>query len=164
MNWADWVIVVMLGISVLFGLKRGFIREVVSLVAWLSALIISMLFYQRLAPLLDEVISTSSFRLLAAWAALFIAVLIVGALINYLIGKVVRATGLSGTDRLLGVVFGVARGAVIVMVILLALPAVLPVEQDTWWHSSLIIPEFLRFESWAREAGLRVVNFFGQLF
>lgn len=160
MNWADWAIVAVLGMSVLISLIRGFVREAMSLVVWISAVLVAMLYYQRLAPWLIDAIDTLSLRLLAAWLLLFVGVLIVGGLINYLLSKLVQATGLTGTDRLLGVIFGAARGVVVVLIALILGPNVLPIDQDLWWHESLLIPEFLRFEGWARETWATISEWF----
>jgi len=163
-NWADWAIVAIFGISVLISLIRGFVREAMSLLVWVSALVVAMVFYQHLAEWLVDIISTPSLRMLTAWLTLFVVVLIVGGIINYLLGKVIEATGLSGTDRFLGALFGAARGIIVVLVILILLPGILPVDQDVWWRESLLIPEFLKFEDWATETGLAVTDFFRQLF
>ena len=95
---------------------------------------------------------------------LFLGILLVGGLLNYLLGKLVDATGLSGTDRLLGVLFGAARGGIIIMAILVILPGVLPVDQDAWWRQSILIPQFLRFEGWARETAATISSLIQQFF
>ena len=164
MNWADWAIIAILCLSMTIGLVRGFIKEAMSLAVWFAAGVLAMLFYQPLASYLIEIISTASLRFLAAWVGIFVAVLLTGGLLNYLLGKLVGATGLSGTDRLLGQLFGAARGSIIVMAILVILPGVLPVEQDPWWRESVLIPQFLRFEDWAREAATAVSTLIKQLF
>ena len=146
------------------GCARGFVKEAMSLAVWFAAGALAILFYQPLASYLIDIISTASLRFLAAWVAIFVAVLLVGGLLNYLLGKLVDATGLSGTDRLLGLLFGAARGCIIVMVILIILPSLLPVEQDAWWQQSILIPQFLRFEDWAREAATAVSTLIKQLF
>ena len=164
MNWADWTIFAILCLSMTIGLVRGFIKEAMSLAVWFAAGALAMLFYQPLAFYLVEIISTTSLRFLAAWVAIFVAVLLVGGLLNYLLGKLVDATGLSGTDRLLGLIFGAARGGIIVMAILIILPGLLPVKQDAWWQQSALIPQFLRFEDWARGAAATVSTLIKQLF
>lgn len=164
MNWADWAIIAVLGVSVLISVIRGFVREAMSLVVWAAALAVAMFFYQRLALWLVDLIDTPSLRFVVAWLVLFIAVLIVGGMINYLLGQMIRATGLSGTDRLLGIIFGGARGAIVVLVVLIVLPGILPVDEDPWWRESLLVPEFLRFEGWARETAMAATEFFGELF
>lgn len=159
MNWADWTIVGIVVVSCLIGLKRGFVKEALSLACWAAAFVVAVTFRAPLSALLVEAISTPSVREMAAFGILFVATLIVGALVNYLIGELVRITGLSGTDRLFGMVFGAARGAIVVMAILLLVPAVVPIDQDPWWQQSNLIPSFLTMEDWARRATDQVISF-----
>ncbi len=151
MNWADWAIIAILALSSGIGLIRGFVKEAFSLVVWVAAVVIAKTFSPQLATLLSNVIQTPSLRELAAFAALFVLTLIVGAMANYLVGALVKMTGLSGTDRLLGVLFGVVRGFIITMLIIVFLPAIVPVDQDAWWQQSRLVGYLLQFESWARE-------------
>jgi len=164
MNWADWSIVAILGMSVLISIVRGFVREAMSLAVWVVAFIVAMLFHDHLAVWYSDLIETPSVRYMAAWLTLFVAVLLVGGLVNYLLGKLVEATGLTGTDRLLGMVFGAARGLVVVMAVLILLPGIIPVDRDPWWQESTLIPVFLGFETWARDLAALVTDFFSELF
>ena len=163
MTWADWAIIAVLGLSALISVVRGFVKEVVSLLIWMAAAVIASIFHDQLAVWMVDWISTPSLRMLAAWILLFVAVLIVGGILNYLLGKLVEATGLSGTDRLLGLLFGLARGLIILMVIVIILPSVLPVDQDLWWQESTLIPYFLQYEDWAKETGAAVLDFLKNL-
>ena len=163
MTWADWAIIAVLGVSALISVVRGFVKEVVSLLIWLTAAIVASIFHDQLATVMADLIDTSSLRMLAAWIILFIAVLLVGSILNYLLGKLVQATGLSGTDRLLGLLFGIARGLIILMVILTILPKMLPVMEDPWWLESTLIPYFMQYEDWARETGTAVLDFLKNL-
>jgi membrane protein required for colicin V production len=167
MNWADWTILAILVISSLISLKRGFVKEALSLVVWVLAFMMATIFSPPLEILLESAITTPSIRQMTAFGILFASTLIVGAMVNYLIGEVVKMTGLSGTDRLLGMIFGLARGAIVVMAILLLLPGLIPVDQDPWWYSSSIIPYFLTFEDWARNTasliGSAVYDIFSKL-
>lgn len=151
MNWADWAIISILALSSGIGLIRGFVKEALSLAVWVAAVIIAKTFSPQLAVLLSGAIDTPSLRELAAFATLFVLTLILGAMANYLVGALVKMTGLSGTDRLLGVLFGVVRGFIIVMIIIVFLPSILPVDQDPWWQQSVLVGQLLKFESWARE-------------
>lgn len=153
MNWADWAIIAIVALSALISLVRGFVREALSLAVWLAALIVAVNFHRALATQFTNLIDTPSLQIIAAWITLFVATLIAGMLITYLIGQLVKATGLSGTDRLIGMLFGVARGLILVLVILVLLPKAVPVDEDPWWRQSSLIPEFLRFERWAGEMG-----------
>jgi membrane protein required for colicin V production len=163
MTWADWAIIAVLGLSALISVVRGFVKEIVSLLIWLAAAVIASIFHDQLASLMSDLIDTPSLRMLAAWIVLFVAVLLVGSILNYLLGKLVKATGLSGTDRLLGLVFGAIRGLIIVMVILIILPKILPVMEDQWWLESTLIPYFMHYEDWARETGTAVLDFLKNL-
>lgn len=163
MTWADWAIIAVLGFSALISVVRGFVKEIVSLLIWLAAAVIASIFHDQLASLMSDLIDTPSLRMLAAWIILFVAVLLVGSILNYLLGKLVKATGLSGTDRLLGLVFGALRGLIIVMVILIIVPKMLPVTEDQWWIESTLIPHFMQYEDWARETGTAVLDFLKNL-
>ena len=149
-NWADWCIVVIVAISALISIVRGFVKEALSLLVWVLAFVVAFFFAERLAPLLTNLVSLPSLRYVAAFAALFVATLIVGSLINYLIGQLVKMTGLSGIDRLLGMMFGVCRGVLIALLVLIFVPKILPVQQDPWWQQSRLIPKILVLETWAR--------------
>lgn len=145
-NWADWAIVIILGISSLISLKRGFVKEALSLAIWLIAFIVASWFSPVLAPMLAAYIEAPSLQQMVAFAGLFIATLLVGGAVNYLLSTLIKATGLSGTDRMLGVLFGLVRGLVIVMVAVLYVPKLIPVNEDLWWQQSTLIPHFLSFE------------------
>ncbi|GAA5442024.1 colicin V production protein [Microbulbifer sp. NBRC 101763] len=164
MNWADWTILAIVGISTLFGLSRGFVRETLSLLTWIAAFIVAMMFRDQLAPLLSNLVDTPSLQVIAAFAILFFGTLLAGAVLNMMLSAFVEATGLSGTDRVLGMVFGLVRGAIVVMALLILAPALVPVEQDSWWSESVLIPHFLEFEGSARELAKSVKDFFVELF
>ncbi|HTT07235.1 MAG TPA: CvpA family protein [Gammaproteobacteria bacterium] len=139
--WVDIGILAVIGISTLISLFRGFVREVLSLVAWVAAFWVAITFSPQLADLLTSKISVPSARTFLAFGALFLATLFAGGLINFLIGKLIKATGLSGTDRMLGIFFGLARGIAIVTVLVL-LAGLTPLPKDPWWHESQFIPHF----------------------
>jgi len=141
MVWADYAIIGIIALSALIGLLRGLLREVFSFVVWLGALLIAWAFYKQLAPELSQWITTPSFRLGAAFLILVVVVLIPGAIFGYLLSTLVDKTGLTGTDRVLGVVFGISRGAILVAM-LVFLGALTPLPQNDWWQSSSLIGRF----------------------
>ncbi|MCV6588536.1 MAG: CvpA family protein [Marinobacterium sp.] len=149
MNWADWTIIGIIAISSFFSLRRGFMREALSLITWVAAFIVARLFNDALAVVLEPYIATPSLRLMAAFAILFIATLVAGAVINNLVAMLVNATGLTATDRLLGVGFGAARGGLLV-VALVAVVGMTPAIQDPWYQQSQLIPHFKTLEDWSR--------------
>ena len=146
MNWADWIIVLILLVSSLISLKRGFVKEALSLLVWLIAFVVATWFSPTLAPHLEAYASTPSSQQMAAFATLFIVALLLGSAINYLLSSLVKMTGMSNTDRALGVFFGFARGALIVMAAVLYVPLMVPIDQDLWWQQSMLIPHFLSME------------------
>jgi membrane protein required for colicin V production len=164
MNWVDFVILGVLFVSSLISLKRGFIKEALSLVGWLAAFAVAMLFSDSLATLFVNSIDSPSVREMLAFALLFAATLIVAAMANYLIGEVVRMTGLSGTDRLFGMIFGSLRGVIVIMAALLLIPPVIPIDQEIWWRESRLIPHFLSMEHWSRQIANVVIEFVLALF
>lgn len=147
MIWVDYAILAIIGVSTLVSLIRGFVKEAISLVIWIGAFFIASTFYGDLAAYLTN-ISDQFIRNAAAITVLFVSTLIIGALVNYIIGQLVTKTGLSGTDRVLGLAFGALRGALIVSAILFLLDAFTPAPETSWWTSSLLIPEFKVIVVW----------------
>jgi membrane protein required for colicin V production len=148
-TWIDWAIVAVIAISSLISLSRGFVKEALSLLTWIIAGIVAWMFGGALSQYLGAYIETPSARVIAACALLFVLTLLVGALVNYLISELIRVTGLSGTDRFLGMVFGAARGALLV-VVAVGLISLGPVEQDVWWQQSRLLPHFLMVADWSK--------------
>lgn len=163
MNWADWTIVVIVAISSLISIKRGFVKEALSLAVWALAFFVSVAFHEKMAVLLQGAIESVSLRYLAAFASLFVASFVVGAMVKHLLAELVKMTGLSGTDRLFGMAFGLARGVIVVMAILILLPMAFPVQQDVWWQQSLLIPQFLLIEHWCKDTFALVTHFIAGL-
>ena len=164
MNWADWVVVAIVAVSSLISIKRGFVREALSLAGWGVALVVALTFHQSLAVLLQDWISSISVRFTVAFAALFAATLIVCAMVTHLLGEVVRMTGLTGTDRVFGMVFGLARGIVVVLALIIFLPMLFPVNQESWWHDSLLVPKLVMLEDWARYVFSQALSWLQSLF
>ncbi len=157
MNLADGIILVVIAISALLSVRRGFTREAFSLLTWVAAFIIARLFSPAFELVLENQISTPSLRFIVAFGSLFPLTLIVGALINHLLGELIRVTGLSSTDRLLGMVFGALRG-ILLMVVLVALGRQI-FAADRWWQESVLVPHLVMMETWTREMGESLLSF-----
>jgi len=147
-NWADWTILAIIGISVLVSLLRGFVREALSLAAWVAAFWVAIAFSGPVAGFFQPWIELPSARLAIGFGLLFLVVLGIGGLVNFLAGKLVDKTGLSGTDRMVGMLFGGVRGLALVTVAVM-LAGMTPLTRDPWWHESRLIPAFERVADWA---------------
>jgi len=143
MIWIDFVIIGVLVLSALFGLIRGMFKEVLSLLTWIMAYVLAQSFWPAfdflLMPLMSEV---PSIRAPLAWGVLFVCSILVGSLIQRLVLELVRVTGLTGSDRALGAVFGLLRGIVIIVLVLSFLPLLIDFSEDAWWQASQLIPVF----------------------
>lgn len=138
MNEVDAVILVIVGLSCLWGLWRGFIKEVLSLVTWIAALALSRLYSASLAEYMLNLIENEAARLVAAFAIIFVVVMMLGTFINHLLAKFLNITGLKVADRIFGGVFGVARGAVITVVIMFVVGPF--VNETERWQQSQLVP------------------------
>ncbi|GGY42386.1 hypothetical protein GCM10011297_14280 [Bacterioplanes sanyensis] len=146
----DWVLIAVVVISSLISLKRGFVREALSLASWIVAFVVARLFSGNLATLLEGHVDTASLRWMIAFLILFAGTVIIGALLNHLIVELVRVTGLSGTDRVFGMFFGAVRGLLILVAIVYGLQYTL-VAEDAWYQQSVVIPHLETVADWARK-------------
>jgi membrane protein required for colicin V production len=146
----DIVIVALILVSALISLVRGFVREGFSLAIWVLAFWVSWSFFRDLEVPLRDWIGSPTARLGIAFGILMIATLIVGGLVNFLIIQLVERTGMSGTDRFIGMVFGAARGILLVAVLVL-LAGLTPLPQEAWWHESAMVGYFEELALWLRE-------------
>lgn len=133
MQSLDIAILSIIAISAVISLMRGFIKEALSLFGWLAAIWVSLTYSDVFADVLAKFISTPSIRFVIAFTSLFVVTLLMSSLINYLASQLVKKSGLSVTDRMIGVVFGIARGGVVVGILVL-LAGLTPMPQDTWWQ------------------------------
>lgn len=147
MNWADITILAIIALSAVLSVFRGFLREVLSLLAWLLAFWVAFSFTPVMAPVLEAYVEVPSIRFILMFAALFVATLIVMSLLGHVVVRLIGRTGLTGTDRMLGLLFGIARGGVVV-VLLVLLAGLTRIPQDPWWQEAQLLPHFEAGASW----------------
>ena len=150
MLWIDILIIGIIALSAIISLVRGFVQEAFSLATWVAAFWVAWFAFRPLAATMEGWIDVPSIRLGVAYGLLLLTVLILGAVINHFMRLLVLSTGLSGTDRLIGVFFGAARGAVVVAILIL-LAGLTPFPEDHWWHESLLIPYFQEMAQWLKQ-------------
>ena len=150
LNWLDWVIIVVLAVSTLLSVWRGFAREAISLAAWVAAFVVANLFVDQMATLLATWISNITGRYVAAYAILFVGTLMLGSLLGMLARQLVKVTGLSVLDRLLGTVFGFARGVILILVCAFVLRQLVPPGDLQWLHQSQLMPQLDMLAQWTQ--------------
>lgn len=138
MTQVDNLILAVIAISSAFGVRRGLIKEIMSLLSWIAALLVSRVYSVSFASIIENLIDNPSVRYVIAFSVLFVIIIMLGTLLNHLMSKLLVVTGLKTIDRLLGAVFGVARGTVIVLVFLFVLNVF--VSESEWWQQSTLIP------------------------
>jgi len=134
-GWVDAVLIAVLVISVIVGAIRGFVFELLSLVGWIAAWFAAQWLSPQVAPYLPIGANGSALNLAFAFAAVFVAALIVWAIAARLIRLVLHATPLSVVDRGLGVVFGLLRGVVLLMAVAVAVGLTPAVKSMAWQQS-----------------------------
>ena len=138
MTQVDVLILTVIAISSAFGVWRGFIKEVLSLLSWIAALLVSRVYSESLASMLGNLIDNPSVRYVTAFSILFVFIIMLGTALNHFMSKLLVVAGLKALDRLLGAGFGVARGTVIVLVVLFISNVF--VSGSEWWQQSTLIP------------------------
>ncbi|MGQ3891132.1 CvpA family protein [Legionella sp. CNM-4043-24] len=118
--WVDLLILGVIALSVLTGLIRGFVKELVAICVWAIAIWVAWHYSSVLDPWLQNWIQDKTARMVASFILILLSCLVIGGLVNALLGLLLKKTGLSGTDRLLGMGFGLVRGVFIIGLIMVA--------------------------------------------
>lgn len=138
MNWVDLTILAIGLLSAAVGFYRGFIRETLSLIAWVLAFWAAFTYAEAASLHFAPYIESPQLRIVAAFGALFVATLLVLSIIGYLLYRLFLVSGIVGTDRVLGGLFGLVRAVVLVAIVLL-LARLTAYPQEAWWQQSLLI-------------------------
>lgn len=135
----DYAVLGIVGLSVIVSIWRGLVREVMALLSWVVAFFVAQAYADRFALWLPNAIASPSIRLLIAFVLVFLLVLIVAALVSLVISKLVRSVGLGPIDRSVGAIFGLLRGilAVLILVLLCGLTSV---PRHPVWREAMLSP------------------------
>ncbi|MGJ8668650.1 MAG: CvpA family protein [Oceanococcus sp.] len=150
MLWIDYIIIGVIAISAVISLFRGFVKEVFSLMSWALAFWVSMRYGAEVAERFFTMVSTPSARSLLGYLAVFLVVLIAGALFSHFMTLLVKQTQLQGTDRALGLIFGGARGVLLVTVVVM-LAKMTPLDEDPWWKEATLVSYFENLGAWVQQ-------------
>lgn len=132
----DWMVLAVLLASVLLGAWRGLLYEVLSVFAWIAAFVLGQWLAPAVAARLPMADSPEAVRYAAGFALVFIAAVFAGGLLAWLVRKMVEAVGLRPIDRTLGMVFGLARGVILVLALALVV-GMTPAQHAGWWQESV---------------------------
>lgn len=150
MNWADYSVIAIFLISIVISLFRGFAREFLALAIWVAAFWVAATFSDDLDARLVDQISLPSARLAVSYVLLFVVTLLSGGILNYMLGKLIDSTGISGTDRMLGMIFGFGRALLLVVALILLLKLT-PLTRDAWWQNSVLVPRLEGLANWSTQ-------------
>jgi membrane protein required for colicin V production len=133
----DIGVFLVIGLSTLFAFLRGFIRELVALASWIIGIVAALAFTPWLGEQLPDVFGHPVLRYLVAFGLIIVAALLLGALVAWPLARVVRAAGLGFADRFLGSIFGLLRGAALVLAFVLV-AGLTGLPRSPWWQDSLL--------------------------
>ncbi len=148
-NGIDFVIIGIVSFSIMMGIVRGFVREAMSLITWIAAIAIGILYCEPVSTHFSA-ISLAPVRLLISFVLLVLATLITGGVINHLFAKLMKTTGFSFTDRIIGTIFGFARGLFITALMVLMIGSS-PIALAPTWKNSQLVPYILPVSIWLKE-------------
>jgi len=136
MNGFDLALIAVVALSTLFAFVRGVVREMIALATWIVGFVLAIQFAGPVALLFSRLDITPVAKHVLAFALILVAVMLVGVFVSMMLSSAVRAIGLGFVDRLLGAVFGLARGLVVVVVFAL-IAGVTALPRDDWWQNSM---------------------------
>ena len=147
LNWVDYIIIGVVTLSVFTGLFRGFVKELIALCVWVIAIWLGVTYSEMLSPWVKPYFENKTACFAAGFVLILLATLFAGAIINAIFGLILRRTGLSGTDRVLGMGFGFVRGVFIVALVMVVLNMT-SVGKEKYILQSDLYPHFQPIVGW----------------
>ena len=140
----DWVILLGLFLSLLFGAWRGLVKEALSLLSWVSAFFVSISFVSDLSPFFAQLMGAEIFAFPLSFLSLFVGTMLVFSSVSFLLNEALVFGGLKGLDRFMGVVFGIVRGSLIVVIVCVICRFLAPGTYSQWHEDSIFVPQFMQ--------------------
>ncbi len=137
----DYAVLTIIGLSIILSIMRGLVREVLSILGWIAAFYVARTYVDQLIPMMPANIPTEALRILAAFLVLFLTTLLVASLLSIALSAIVKKIGLNWLNRLFGAVFGLARGTLIVCVMVL-LAGLTEAPKDVRWRNAMFSAPF----------------------
>lgn len=157
LNGIDYVVIGLLALSMGMGIFRGFVKEVISLIAWIAAFTVATLYALPFAALFTSSAahapgtsatdSVSTMAVVISYLALFAGVLILGSIIKFIVNYAVEGRGISVTNRLLGALLGIVRGAVVVLLVMFFV-SLTAMANGALWKESVMVGYFKPAVKW----------------
>ncbi len=132
----DYGVLIIIGLSIIFSVMRGMVREVLAILGWVAAFYVGRTYTDQVLPMMPIDIPSESLRVLAAFLVLFLATLLLASLLGIALSAIIRKVGLGWFNRLLGAMFGVIRGLLVVCV-LVFLAGLTSAPQDERWRNAM---------------------------
>jgi len=150
MNTLDITMLSLVALSMMIGVVRGFVKEALSLTTWVASSVMAAVYFQHVGDTYLSGIQMVMLRYLLAGVLLSLGTLIIGGIINYFISNLIKKTGFRLPDRIIGAVFGCARG-IFVLVIGVLFTLSFSKLQTASWHSSVFVPMLVPAATWVKE-------------
>ena len=149
MNGADWIIIIVIAISCVIGAWRGFMREAISVAAWVLGVWLAWSFSGVLEPHLGGLLAHEQVRVWVARLIILISVVLLGVVVGFFVTRFARYSPFGTTDRMLGILFGFVRGGIIVGLFAI-LGKLVQLNEESWWKHSALMPYAAIVGDWMR--------------
>ena len=162
MTWFDYAVLAVIAASLLLGLWRGVVSEILAIAAWVLAFFVAREFALPVSEFYAGMLSDRSMQYLAGFATVFVGVLIVVGIARMVVSFLLRAVGLGLIDRMLGAVFGIARGVLVVLIAVM-LGGLTPLPRESWWKNAVFAPPLetavLAMKPWLPETMAKKIRY-----
>jgi membrane protein required for colicin V production len=146
-TWLDFTFIAVVALSTLISLVRGIVKEVLSLAAWVVAFGVAWYYANGIANVFAAYLHVAWLRYVLSFLSILLVTLLLTSMLSRFIGMAIKSSGMGMSDRLMGMVFGFARGIVVVALLTVMISA-MPVREEPWWKESMLMPYFLGATQW----------------